>query len=96
MFLLHFPKFLNFFHPQNTSTGKGVVLYVEPPHIRAYEANNMRNPTKSVKWAGVATRYIEWSGDRIPVDARFSAPVQTSPGTHRASCTVGQAAAAWR
>ena len=29
------------------------------------------------------------SGDRIPVGARFSAPVQTGPGTHPASCTIG-------
>jgi hypothetical protein len=29
------------------------------------------------------------SGDRILVEARFSAPVQTSPGAHPASCTMG-------
>jgi len=29
------------------------------------------------------------SGDRIPVEARFSAPVQTGPGPHAASCTMG-------
>ena len=29
------------------------------------------------------------SGDRIPVWARFSAPVQTGPGGHPASCTMG-------
>jgi len=29
------------------------------------------------------------SGDRIPVVARFSAPVQTGPGAHPASCTMG-------
>jgi len=28
------------------------------------------------------------SGDRIPVDAIFSAPVQTGPGAHPASCTI--------
>jgi hypothetical protein len=28
-------------------------------------------------------------GDRIPVAARFSAPVQTSPGAHPASYTLG-------
>ena len=28
------------------------------------------------------------SGDQIPVGARFSAPVQTSPGAHPASCTM--------
>jgi len=29
------------------------------------------------------------SGDRIPVRKRFSAPVQTGPGAHPASCTMG-------
>ena len=29
------------------------------------------------------------SGDRIPVGSRFSAPVQTGPGAHPASCTMG-------
>jgi hypothetical protein len=29
------------------------------------------------------------TGDRIPVGARFSAPVQTGPGAHPASCTTG-------
>ena len=29
------------------------------------------------------------SRDRIPVGARFSAPVQTGPGAHPASCTMG-------
>jgi hypothetical protein len=30
-----------------------------------------------------------WAGDRIPVQARFSAPVQTGPGAHQDSYTVG-------
>ena len=30
-----------------------------------------------------------WSGDRLPVGARFSAPVQTGPGAHPASSTMG-------
>ena len=29
------------------------------------------------------------SGDRITVEARFSAPVQTGPGAYPASCTMG-------
>jgi hypothetical protein len=45
-------------------------------------------------WAGYGSRYSDWlwagrSGYRIPVEARFSAPVQTVPGAHPASCTMG-------
>ena len=38
---------------------------------------------------GIATRYAGRSGDRIPVGARFSAPVQTGPGASPASYTMG-------
>jgi hypothetical protein len=37
---------------------------------------------------GIATRN-ELDGDPIPVGARFSALVQTGPGDHPASCTMG-------
>ena len=49
-----------------------------PPHF---------GPGSSV---GIATGYgLDRSGDRIPVAARFSAPVQTGPEAHPASCTMG-------
>ena len=40
------------------------------------------------------SQYSDWlragrSGDRIPVSARFSTLVQTGPGAHPASCTMG-------
>jgi len=43
-------------------------------------------------WAGIAQsiqRLAGGSGDRIPVGARFSSPVQTSSGAHPASYTMG-------
>jgi hypothetical protein len=43
-------------------------------------------------WAGIAQsvkRFAGRSGDRIPVWATFSAHVQTGPGAHPASYTMG-------
>jgi len=45
-------------------------------------------------WPGYLSRYSDLlragrSGDRILVEARFSTPVQTAPGAHPASYTVG-------
>jgi hypothetical protein len=42
--------------------------------------------------AGIATGYgLDGPGieKKIPVGAKFFAPVQTSPGAHSASCTTG-------
>ena len=39
---------------------------------------------------GIRNRYgIDGYGDRIPVEVRFSAPVQTGPRAHPASYTMG-------
>jgi hypothetical protein len=45
-------------------------------------------------WSGDLSRYSDWlragrSGDRIQKGARFFAHVQTGPGAHPASCTMG-------
>jgi hypothetical protein len=57
---------------------------------------------------GLGSRYSNWllagrSGEQIPVGARFSTPVPSSPGAHPAYCTLGKrslsqdkAAGAWR
>ena len=45
---------------------------------------------------GIATGYgAGRSGDRIPVGARFSAQVQTGPGAHPATCTMGTGSFPW-
>ena len=41
-------------------------------------------------WAGIATTYgLGGTGIESPWGARFTAPVQTGPGTHPATHTVG-------
>ena len=56
-----------------------IVNFLSPPNI-------MSGPGSSV---GIATELRTGrSGNRIPVERDFS-PVQTGPGTHPASCTVG-------
>jgi len=45
---------------------------------------------------GIATRYgLGGSGDRIPVEAGFSAHVQVGRGAHPASCTMGTGSLPW-
>ena len=45
---------------------------------------------------GIAAGYgLDGPGDRIPVLARFSAPVQTGPGANPASCTMGTGSLPW-
>jgi len=51
-------------------------------YFRSVMNNNVSN---TVMWAGWSSRYSDWlqagrSGDRIPVEAKFSASVQTGPG----------------
>ena len=53
-----------------------------------YLANQLINGSGSS--VGIVTGlWAGQSGDRIPVEVRFSTPVQTGPGAHSASCNVG-------
>jgi hypothetical protein len=45
---------------------------------------------------GIATTLrVGRFGDQIPVGARFSAPVQTGPGAHPVSCSMGTGSFPW-
>ena len=73
-----------------------VAVLQELTHLQEI-AGHFRNIICSVSLycgAGQSSRYSDWlragrSGDRIPVGARFSVPVQTGPGAHPSSCTMG-------
>ena len=59
------------------------VIILSLYHIVWETASNLKQTTKgSWLWAG-------WSGDRMPVGTRFAVLVQTGPGAHPASCTMG-------
>ena len=58
------------------------------------EAKEKPQITLGLCWLGWLSRLYDWlragwSGDRNPVGAKISAPVQTSPGSHPASYTMG-------
>jgi hypothetical protein len=55
------------------------MFYIYIPDIRGSDSS-----------VSIATEFLAGrSGDRIPARARFSAPVQTGPGAHPDSCTMG-------
>jgi hypothetical protein len=66
------------------------VLYSvhEKRHILTGPIFLLTNNTTSV-WAGIAQSLAGRPEDRIPVEPRFSAPVQTGPGAQPASSTMG-------
>ena len=90
--------FLGFFCGGQNGTGTSTTpvfrfgpVSVTPPslhtHISSfYQRSNMDRDSS----VGIATRYgMDGPGDRIPVGARFSAPVQTGLRAHPAPYTMG-------
>jgi len=66
-------------------------LYCRPVHLAGPVAHAVIPLSCPVRrWAGIATSYrLDGPGDRFPVGARFSVPVQTDPAAHPASSTLG-------
>jgi hypothetical protein len=57
---------------------RGSIIYIYIYIFKVYTVGQDSNWL----WAG-------WSGSRIPLEASLSAPVQTDPGAHPASYTLG-------
>jgi len=74
-----------------------IVLHVTPSPLQCHselKKNDLMNTSEVHDLLHPILTYIDWlragrSGERIPVVERFSAPVQTGPGAHPASCTMG-------
>jgi hypothetical protein len=67
---------------------EGNVQWQQGADDRSVEKTEQREISVFIVFgAGVATGWMV--RDRIPVGARFSAPVQTGPGAHPAALTMG-------
>ena len=90
----------NLFQHQNEPAYYSVTCDIQSVHDRgSFYVTIVAWLTSSIMYRTICgpvqlSRYSDWlraggSGDRIPVEARFSAPVQTGPGAHPASYTMG-------
>ena len=72
---------------QQAAVSRFEMLFRHLPGGNERNHAKLRGPGSVV---GIATGYgLDGPGIKIPVGARFSAPVQTGPGAHPASCTMG-------
>jgi hypothetical protein len=91
----------------NTHKQLNISLYMPQNRSEDCTADKHFLPHGEFKWAGQISQYSDSSragrsGDRIPVKARFYAPVQTGPGARPASRKIvpglfspSKAAGAW-
>ena len=91
-FLQNISAVLLDFRPQSDPTWRSIAQQRDVSDFQFLDKKNL------CLWSPlspqVVGRYRDWlrsgmSWDRIPVGTRFSAPVQTGPEAHPASCTMG-------
>ena len=79
----HIHPFSSYYRGTDMPNRRGVFLH-------RFVSKDPTSPSGPGSSVGIVTGYgAGRSGDRIPVGAKFSAPVKTDPGAHPASCTTG-------
>jgi len=94
VFCLTLPYFQTLSHKRTDFRGKKILLTLKSVFcLKNFSTQEELSEILSM-FTGLRGAGSDWprtgrSADRIPVSARFSAPIQTGPGNHRASCTLG-------
>ena len=74
----------------SNKTAANIPIHVNAGHTIRIAAEPMPRPAFSKVSVGIATRYqLDGPGIESRLGERFSAPVQTAPGAHPASCIMG-------